>query len=156
MGNWCNVPSMQQPLPVLLSKNWMCRSSWAVMVIGSVGWLSTLLILQGASVWRRTWEGRHSHLKPTIFSPSGLNALWERRLHSQRDVSPQRSHFMKSTNHIKTPEPTENVSQPDLNLIKTHQWATPLFRHHHQHTHLHILTHISQTTLCCHDSSLQH
>lgn len=40
-------------IPVLLSKNWMCRSSWAVMVIGNVGWLSTLLILQGASVMRR-------------------------------------------------------------------------------------------------------
>lgn len=31
-------------LPVLLSKNLMCRSSWAVIVTGSVGWLTTLLI----------------------------------------------------------------------------------------------------------------
>lgn len=30
--------------PDLLSKNLMCRSSWAVMVTGSVGWLTTLFI----------------------------------------------------------------------------------------------------------------
>lgn len=32
------------PLPVLLSKNLMCLSSWAVIVTGSVGWLTTLLM----------------------------------------------------------------------------------------------------------------
>lgn len=31
-------------LPVLLSKNLMCLSSWAVIVTGSVGWLTTLLM----------------------------------------------------------------------------------------------------------------
>lgn len=54
--------------PVLLSKNWMCRSSWAVMVMGRVGWLSTLLILHGASVCDKTWNSiEHCRLSFLIY-----------------------------------------------------------------------------------------
>lgn len=61
--------------PVLLSKNWMCRSSCAVMVMGRVGWLSTLLILHGASVcsgW--TWKDRKLNWTLPI-SPSHLHVV---------------------------------------------------------------------------------
>ena len=73
-SNRCDSHSSSVCPPVLLSKNWMCRSSWAVMVIGSVGWLSTLLILQGASAWRRTWEEQTLVFK--TYNLKSINEDW--------------------------------------------------------------------------------
>ena len=68
---WCCIStetgaggaSLLPPVPVLLSKNLMCRSSWAVMVMGRVGWLRTLLIWQGVPGER---ERRNTYLHPNL------------------------------------------------------------------------------------------
>lgn len=49
LNYWWSYTRTILELPVLLSKKRMWRSSCAVMVMGRVGWLSTLLIWQGAS-----------------------------------------------------------------------------------------------------------
>ena len=54
MSTHHNLDSFFENLPVLLSKNRICLSSWAVMVTGMVGWLMTRLI------WLLPLESAHN------------------------------------------------------------------------------------------------
>ena len=119
--------------PVLLSKNRICLSSCAVMVIGMVGWLMTRLI------WLLPLESAHNiHILTHNVLPaqSSLSCrVFTRRLHKfTTDNLPQKSLSRDNHNpqfpwHQKLPSTFYEQSGRSENLAKKTTWLEPTIRH---------------------------